>query len=95
MRTNHDTEVLHLQTSVVPVPDHEVSNPHIFKERISGYIREYISYDNGCLYHELQETPVYVIRPDQLNKLLHGFARSNFWANRKKNLIKLGGAYVQ
>ena len=26
-------------------------------------------------------------------KLLHGFARSNFWVNRK--LIKLGGAYVQ
>ena len=41
---------------------------------------------NRCMY----------IRPDQLNKLLHGFARSNFWANRKKkNLIKLGGAYVQ
>ena len=36
----------------------------------------------------------FLIRPDQLNKLLHGFARSNFWAN-KKNLIKLGGAYVQ
>ena len=36
----------------------------------------------------------YYIRPDQFNKLLHGFARSNFWANRKKNLIKLGGAYV-
>ena len=35
------------------------------------------------------------VRPDQLNKLLHGFARSNFWVNRKKNLIKLGGAYVQ
>ena len=29
-------------------------------------------------------------RPDQLNKLLHGFARFNFWANRRKNLIKLG-----
>ena len=37
-----------------------------------------------CMYN--------VIRPDQLNKLLHGFARSNFWANRR---IKLGGAYVQ
>ena len=33
-----------------------------------------------------------MIRPDQLNKFLHGFARSNFWANRRK---KLGGAYVQ
>ena len=27
---------------------------------------------------------VFFIRPDQFNKLLHGFARSNFWANRKK-----------
>ena len=24
------------------------------------------------------------VRPDQLNKLLHGFAHFNFWANRKK-----------
>ena len=28
--------------------------------------------------------PPYGIRPDQLNKLMHGFARSNFWANREK-----------
>ena len=35
-----------------------------------------------------------IVRPDQLNKLLHGFARSNFWANRRKK-IKLGGAYAQ
>ena len=34
------------------------------------------------------------IRRDQLNKLLHGFARSNFWANKTKRLINLGGAYV-
>ena len=34
------------------------------------------------------------VRPDQLNKLLHGFARSNFLANKRKK-IKLGGAYVQ
>ena len=36
-----------------------------------------------------------IVEPDQLNKLLHGIARSNFWANRRKNLIKLGGAYIQ
>ena len=33
----------------------------------------------------------YCVRPDQLSKLLHGCARSNFWANRRKKLIKLGG----
>ena len=58
--TNHDTEVLQLQTSVVPVP--EVSNQTTFKETISLYnIREYISHDNGCLYYELLETPIYII----------------------------------
>ena len=27
-----------------------------------------------------------LLRPDQLNKMLHGFARSNFWANKRKKL---------
>ena len=34
------------------------------------------------------------IRSHQLNKLLHGFAPI-FGQTEKKNLIKLGGAYVQ
>ena len=44
-------------------------------------------FSNGFNLHIL------TVRPDQLNKLLHRFASSSFWANRRKK-IKLGGAYV-
>ena len=66
---------------------------HLFNSRHYGRDQQLVQpivgwFGNGFNLHIL------TVRPDQLNKLLHGFASSNFWANRRKK-IKLGGAYVQ
>ena len=60
-----------------------------YRKMILFRFSEYVSFNTVNIKHTC-----YTIRPDQLNKLLHGFARSDFWANRRKKLIKLGGAYV-
>ena len=63
--TNSDTELLWLQTSVVPVSVYvnkaaENTTLSGYKERISFYIADYFSHDNGCLNEELLMTPIFI-----------------------------------
>ena len=56
--TKHDTEVLLLQTSILPVYKNTLSK---FKSLINGWILEYLSHhDSGCLREGLLTTPVFI-----------------------------------
>ena len=58
--TRHDTEVLKLQTSVLPVPLLYKYTLSKYKLVINGCIVDYYSRENGCLNEELRTTPVFV-----------------------------------
>ena len=64
--TRNDTEMLWLQTSVVPVSVYvnkaaESTTLSGYKERMNGHIADYFSHDkNGCLNEELLTTPIFI-----------------------------------
>ena len=62
VHTKYNTEILLLQTSVLPVPVsvNKEANLSSYKRDISGYIADYTSHDNGCLQEGLLTTPVFV-----------------------------------
>ena len=63
--TTCGSEILLLQTSMLPVPvsTNEAANKTTLsrkKKRISQFIADYLSYDDGCISESLLDTPVFI-----------------------------------